>query len=153
MAVKSDIFCHNVRELIEVCHDGQVGFRTAAEAVGDPALRAEFLQYSEQRRQFASDLQSAMAASGETIDPPGPSLSGKLHRGWISLRQALSGNDEKAVLSECERGEDAAIDAYRKARGGPLPTPFRELVESEYADVQRVHDRVHSLREQWTAVD
>jgi len=153
MASSSEQICQTVKELIEVCRDGQEGFQTAAEAFGDPALRAEFLQYSEQRRQFATDLESAIAASGRKVDEPGTSLSGTLHRGWINLRQSLAGNDEKAVLSECERGEDTAIETYRKARQARLPNPFREIVESEYADVQRVHDRVRSLRDQWKVAD
>jgi len=153
MAGSSEQVCETVKDLIEVCRDGQEGFRTAAESVGDPALRAEFLQYSEQRRQFAADLEGAMAADGKKVDEPGPSLTGAIHRGWINLRQTLAGNDEKAVLSECERGEDVALETFKKARQQRLPPPLRELVETEYADVQRVHDRVRSLRDQWKAVD
>jgi uncharacterized protein (TIGR02284 family) len=151
MQSNSDQVGNTIKELIEVCRDGQEGFKTAAEAVNDPALQAEFRQYSEQRRQFASELEGAMAATGRKIEEPGTSLSGTLHRGWINLRQTLAGNDEKAVLSECERGEDSAVETYRKARQAGLPQPIREMVEMEYADVQRVHDRVRSLRNQWKA--
>jgi uncharacterized protein (TIGR02284 family) len=153
MAASTDPVCQTVKDLIEVCRDGQEGFETAAQSVQDPALRAEFLQYSEQRRQFAADLESAMSAAGKPVEEPGSSLGGVLHRGWINLRQSLTGNEARAVLSECERGEDAALDAFRKASEKALPPPFRELVETEYAGVQRVHDRVRSLRDQWKAAD
>jgi uncharacterized protein (TIGR02284 family) len=76
-----------------------------------------------------------------------------LHRGWINLKQTIVANDKAAILSECERGEDSAVEAYRKAQSAALPSPFKEIVETELADVQRVHDRVRSLRDQWKAVD
>ena len=37
------------------------------------------------------------------------------------MRATLSTYDDKAVLEECERGEDNALARYRKALQKPLP--------------------------------
>ncbi len=145
-------FKSTINDLIEICRDGEEGFKTAAENVKDPALRAEFMQYSDQRRNFASDLRGALESTGET-PADHSTVAGTLHRGWMHIKQALASNDNKAVLAECERGEDYAVEAYEKAASASLPRPFKEMVESEYADVRRTHDRVRSLRDQWKAVD
>ncbi len=135
-----------LNNLIETCRDAQHGFEEAAKGVGDPALRAELMQYSIQRREFATALQQAVRTTGDNPDDSG-SLAASLHRGWMHVKQAVSGSDDYAVLSECERGEDAAVDAYRDALGRSVPPGVDDLVETQYAAVKHVHDRIRSLRE------
>ena len=132
--------------LIETCKDGQYGFEVAAKGVGDPALRAELLQYSLQRREFASALQQALRTMGEKPLESG-SLSGTMHRGWIKVKEAISSADEGKILAECERGEDSAVDAYRDAMGQIIPPGIDDLVETQFAAIQHVHDRIKALRD------
>jgi len=135
-----------INKLIEICRDGQHGFASAAKQIEDPALRGELLEYSLQRQEFALDLRNALVQMGAEPDDRS-SLSGAIHRGWINLKQALSSNDSYAILSECERGEDYATEAYRDAMAMALPSPVSGLVENQYQAVQRVHDRVRALRD------
>jgi uncharacterized protein (TIGR02284 family) len=44
-----------------------------------------------------------------------------MHRGWVSIKSKLSTYDDKAVLEECERGEDNAKARYTKALQKNLP--------------------------------
>jgi uncharacterized protein (TIGR02284 family) len=53
---------------------------------------------------------------------------------------------ERAVLAECERGEDAAKAAYEAALQKSLPADVRTLVERQYQGVKANHDRVRNLR-------
>ena len=77
-------------------------------------------------------------------------MAGALHRGWVSVKSALSTRDDKAVLEECERGEDAAVARYRKAlKSGGLPTHVRALLERQLQGAQRNHDEVKSLRDSY----
>jgi uncharacterized protein (TIGR02284 family) len=135
-----------LNSLIEVCRDGQYGFEQAAKGVDDAALRAELIQYSMQRRDFAAALRQVLREQGEEPDDSG-SVSGALHRGWINVRQAIAKSDKTAVLSECERGEDAAVSAYRDAMARPVPGGIDDLVEMQYASIRRVHDRIRDLRQ------
>jgi uncharacterized protein (TIGR02284 family) len=73
------------------------------------------------------------------------SVAATLHRGWINIRSAVAGQDDGAVVSECERGEDAAVSAYRDALDEDLPANIRAVVERQYAEVKQAHDRIRSL--------
>jgi uncharacterized protein (TIGR02284 family) len=137
-----------VNKLIQVCRDGDQGFSAAANALpaDETLLKSELMQYSRQRREFASDMESELAQYGEEAVQHG-TVSGALHRGWLSLKQGVSGNDRYAVLAECERGEDAAVSAYREAAGSGLPSPIAELIEMQHQAIKRVHDRIRALRD------
>jgi uncharacterized protein (TIGR02284 family) len=135
-----------LHHLIETCRDGQNGFETASKAIKDTSLQAELTQYSMQRQRFASDLELALDAMGDP-SKEGGSISGALHRGWINLKAAVASNDRHAVLAECERGEDSAVKAYREATSVALSPGLETLIESQYEQVQRVHDRVKELRD------
>jgi uncharacterized protein (TIGR02284 family) len=78
-------------------------------------------------------------------------VAGALHRGWVSVKTALTSQDDKAVLEECERGEDSAVAQYRKALKQPLPPAIRVLVERQAQGAQRNHDEVRDLRNRYRA--
>ena len=104
-----------IDNLIETLKDGQEGFKQAAESVRNPALKTLFSDYSQQRSRFATALQSEARSHGETKPETSSSATGALHRGWINLKSAITGGDEHAILAECERGEDSAVEEYKKA--------------------------------------
>jgi len=135
-----------LNDLIETLKDGQKGFRQAAEAVRDPQLKSLFVEYSEQRSQFATALQSQLQSLGNEPES-GSSATGALHRGWINLKSAVTGGDDHAILAECERGEDSAVKEYRKALDDDLSPSLHELVSRQYTDIQAAHDRIRTLRD------
>ena len=69
-----------------------------------------------------------------------------MHRAWINLKAATSGDDH-AILAECERGEDSAVNEYKKAMTADLSSPLRETVSRQYDKVKLAHDRVRNLRD------
>jgi uncharacterized protein (TIGR02284 family) len=136
-----------LNNLIETLKDGQQGFKQAAEGVSDPKLKSLFLDYSQQRSRFATALQGEARRHGETDPETSSSASGALHRGWINLKSALTGGDEHAILAECERGEDSAVEEYKKALDDGLSPTAQELVSRQFADIKAAHDRIKSLRD------
>jgi uncharacterized protein (TIGR02284 family) len=74
-----------------------------------------------------------------------------MHRGWVAVKATLSTYDDKAVLEEAERGEDNAMARYRKALKQPLPAGVKLIVERQMQGVQRNHDQVKMLRDQFRA--
>jgi uncharacterized protein (TIGR02284 family) len=52
------------------------------------------------------------------------------------------GNDEAAIVSECERGEDSAVDQYQEALAEDLPMDVRQIINRQYAAIKSAHDRV-----------
>jgi len=135
--------------LLEICHDGEKAFTAAANALGadEPLLRSELMQYSYQRREFAADLQLELERAGELEPPDHGTISGTLHRGWLNLKQAVLSASRHSVLAECERGEDVAMEAYRKALASGLPGSINDLVTVQFQAISRVHDRIRMLRD------
>ncbi len=141
-----------LNKLIETCKDGQEGFRQAAEAITDDEdLKGFLFSCSLQRSKFAGELQSEVINLGE----PGPSetstVTSALHRGWINLKTALTGNDNHAILAECERGEDSAVAEYRKASNANLSDPLKEIVQRQFQEVLATHNSVRGLRDELAA--
>jgi uncharacterized protein (TIGR02284 family) len=136
-----------LNSLIETLKDGQEGFKQAAEGVSDPKLKSLFRDYSDQRSRFATALQSEARRHGETEPETSSSASGALHRGWINLKSAITGGDEHAILAECERGEDSAVEEYKKALADGLSPSAQEVVSRQFAEIKAAHDRIKGLRD------
>jgi len=136
-----------LNNLIETLKDGEEGFKQAAEAVSDPKLKSLFRDYSQQRSRFAAALQSEARRHGETEPETNSSATGALHRGWINLKSAITGGGEHAVLAECERGEDSAVEEYKKALEDSLAPSAQEIVSRQFTEIKAAHDRIRSLRD------
>jgi uncharacterized protein (TIGR02284 family) len=135
-----------LNNLIETCKDGEQGFKTAADGLTSPDLKAKFLQYSRERGQMSSELQAEVRRLGGDPEKSG-SMSGSLHRGWLDIKSAITGKDDHAVLVEAERGEDVAKNAYEDALKVTLPPSARTIVDQQEAKVRRAHDDVRSIRD------
>ena len=136
-----------IDSLIETLKDGQEGFKQAAQSVQNPALKTLFSDYSQQRSRFATALQGEALRLGETKPETSSSATGALHRGWINLKSAITGGDEHAILAECERGEDSAVEEYKKALDDGLSPSTQELISRQFTDIKAAHDRIRSLRD------
>lgn len=132
--------------LIETCKDGQEGFKEAAEGIERSDLKSLFYEFSQQRAQFAGELQTIVQSLGGDPENTG-SVAGSLHRGWINIKSAVTGRDEASILNECERGEDSAKNMYKEALEMQLPANVMETVQSQYSSILAAHDRIKALRD------
>jgi uncharacterized protein (TIGR02284 family) len=139
-----------LEKLIEVCRDGQNGFREAAEHVSDPELRSFFSEQSSERARFAEQLQGEVQRLGK----PDPERKGRvaaaLHRTWIDLKSALGGGD-RSILEAVEQGEDNAKKNYEEALKEDLPEPIKGMIRSQAQGVIAAHDRVKLVRDRKAA--
>lgn len=135
-----------LKDLVEVCKDGEYGFRECAEQVQRQDLKTTFLQRADDCRQGAQELNQLVRQLGGTAEEGGSAM-GAMHRGWVAIKSKLTTYDDKAVLEEAERGEDNAKARYMKALQKPLPANVKSVVERQYQGVQRNHDQVKMLRD------
>ena len=103
-----------LNKLIEVCMDGELGYRTAADHLRDSKLRIILTDYGIRRAQFAAELGAEVERLGGRPSHSG-SMTASLHRGWIALKAAVLGSDQKAIIAACETGEAAAAISYEAA--------------------------------------
>jgi uncharacterized protein (TIGR02284 family) len=137
-----------INGLIVTLKDGQEGFRQASEAVKDSQLKSLFSEYSLQRSKFAGEQQNEAISLGENNPENTSSTAGAIHRAWINLKSAITSQDDRAILAECERGEDSAVSEYKKAmEEKELSSPIRDTISRQYTDVKSAHDRIRELRD------
>lgn len=142
----NDDVISTLNNLIETCKDGQDGFKEAAEGVDRSDLKTVFYDLGQQRAKFAGELQSLVRELGGDPEKSG-SVSASLHRGWINIKSAVTGQDASAILDEAERGEDAAKKAYKNALAESLPANVKSVVQRQADEVMKAHDKVRDLRD------
>jgi len=67
------------------------------------------------------------------------------------VKSVLASHEDKAVLEECERGEDNAVARYRQALKTPMPARVKLVVERQMKGVQTNHDQIKTLRDELRA--
>jgi uncharacterized protein (TIGR02284 family) len=144
--VDNDKVISCLNDLIETCRDGQNGFKEAAENVKSPELKDFFNQVSLERSQFVGELQQQIHTLGGDPENTG-STAAVLHRVWMDIKGTLTGRDDESILSECERGEDSAVEAYQDTLDEELPANIQAIVQKQFQSVKQVHDRVKQMRD------
>lgn len=145
MAMDNDDVISVLNNLIETSEDGVKGFRDAARAIQNPRAKDVFNTRVEYIERAESDLKAAVRRLGGDPEDRG-SATGALHRGWLNLKAAITGNDDDAIIAECERGENAAVERYEDALGKELPPEIRLMVDKQYRGTLQNRDVVRELR-------
>ena len=138
-----------LRELIEVCKDGETGYAHAAGIVADPNLKSYFQTQSLERARFVKDLRESAKGLGEKPEIAG-STAGALHRLWFEAKAEL-GLGDQAVLNSVEQGEDRAKHAYEEALRESVTPGVRSLLQQQAQSVFTAHDYVRDLRDKQKA--
>lgn len=133
-----------LEELIELNLDSQRGFEKAADIFDDDALASTFRTMGGERGRMAAELRSI--GSRYDVEESDGSMAGDLHRAWMSLKDAVTGDDH-AILVTAEEGEDHAVETYEEALDRDLPSEVASIVRRQFADVKDGHDKVRDLRD------
>jgi uncharacterized protein (TIGR02284 family) len=132
-------------ELLAVTRDGENGFITCAEHVRSDSLRQLFVSRASRHAVAAAELRGLIGQLGGD-----PAMSGRIfsasRRGWMTLPASLTQNDDEALVDECERGEDHALEVYRNALDDHLPEFVRQVVLRQFEDLMSDHDQIRLLR-------
>ncbi|MGD9793844.1 MAG: PA2169 family four-helix-bundle protein [Acidimicrobiia bacterium] len=134
-------------QLTKTLENGRLGYERAAERMkeSDRADLAEkFRQFASERAAMTAELEQLAAAYGDDIDDRS-TIPGAVHRGWMVVKDILTGSDIGAVLNSAERGEDHALEEYREAMASDISPDFRPVLEKQMAVVQSAHDFVRSV--------
>ncbi len=133
-----------LNHLMEICKDGERGFRAAADHVNNAKLKTLFADLSAQRRSFAEELVPHLRRMGSAPEAGG-SNAATLHRGWMALVDMVPGRHDHHIVTEAERGERAALDAYDEALNGMLPPTVSDLIEAQREAMAAATDRIRAI--------
>ncbi|HEY0644566.1 MAG TPA: PA2169 family four-helix-bundle protein [Nocardioides sp.] len=136
------------KELVETLKDGERGYADAAEKLRDgehPEWATTLQRFSEQRAGFWREIVDLGHEYGDDVDESG-TVAAAVHRGWIALKDALTGDDADAVLKAVVTGEDHAVSEYDDAVEMDLSAGFRDVVVRQRAAVVAARDEVKALQ-------
>ena len=142
-----DKLVDNLQELLEKNYDAQKGFTKAMEDAKNPRLKGFLQQQAAQRSRFATELTHEIRTLNEEPKESG-SLTGDLHRTWIDIKSAVSGNDDEAVLEECIRGEKASWDEYdSKLKEENFPPNIASMLNKQASEIHDTLSKVKTLED------
>ena len=139
-----------IKELIKTLEDGRDGFAKAADRLASNSasdVSQRFREFSAQRGAMADELRRCAKLEG--YDPPQTgTVAGAVHRGWIAVKDVLTGDDASAIIAAAEQGEDHAKAKFRDALSDKELSPtVRSIVESQAMRVESAHDYVSTLKQ------
>jgi uncharacterized protein (TIGR02284 family) len=132
--------------LIATTLDSADGYRKAAEKAENERYRSLFLEFAGERERCVRQLQDEVRQLGGNPEDDG-SILAAAHRAFLSLRDAVTGSDDRSVIAEVERGEDYIKNKYETAlESGNLSGSAEQAVRQAYQSVREGHDRVSQLK-------
>lgn len=142
MSTLTDTTARALTDLLNLNRTSTKGYQEAAEEVKNPELKSQLSQYSQQRASFVSDLeryarQYGIDASGSnTVESLATDAAAAVHRGWINIKSAVTGQDDSAVLEAAETGEAAALKGYETALSATdLPADVQSVLQKQHGEV------------------
>ena len=123
--------------------DSVNGYRNAAGKDMVGLFKDFFLEHASERQRVVEKLRATVVELGGKPAGNQASFLGRTHRGWLGLKAVLLGHDEKAIISEVERGElflkkkfEAALDDEH------LSGAARLAVQEAYQSVRNGHREI-----------
>mgnify|MGYP001571289198 CR=1 FL=1 len=135
-----------MNDLTECCKDGAAGYEKASRDADSLSLKGVFTRLSEERGQFATELQAEVSRLGGVPELRG-TVAGAMHRGWNDVKSALGGRDDAAILVDCEHGEDTAKKNFDAAAAKHLPMTVHSIVSRQAEAVRIAHNEIRDLRD------
>jgi uncharacterized protein (TIGR02284 family) len=140
-----------LNDLVMINNDRIVGYERAIKELKDQDgdLKTLFNQMIVESQKIKSDLAHEIEVLHGDVEK-GTTEMGKIYRAWMSVKAVFTGESRHTVLSNCEAGEDAAQDAYKKAlETDRLPVFLRDLLNQQKAKLKESHDEIRDLRNQY----
>jgi uncharacterized protein (TIGR02284 family) len=101
------------------------------------SLKQTFTNIAQQRYNFGHEIKPEIAKLDGEVDQ-GSSVAAGLHRTWMDLKSAIATNEETAILAECIRGEQSAIEAYEEVlKNTTFSTETRMIIDRQLESIQR----------------
>lgn len=143
-----------LNDLIRINRDRIAGYEKAVENVeeGDAVLRTLFYQLSDESQKLKEELADEVRSyGGEPADDT--TMSGKIYRAWMEVKDTFSSDDAKSALEACEYGEDAAQKAYAEAleESKDFPDKVRRIIQDQKDMLRLSHDLIRNKRDDYEA--
>jgi uncharacterized protein (TIGR02284 family) len=143
-----------LNDLIRINRDRIAGYEKAVENLehDDAVLRTLFYQLSEESQKMKEELAGQVRLlGGEPAEDS--TMSGKIYRAWMDVKDVFAGDDAKSALEACEYGEDAAQKAYAEAieDSREFPDNVQAMIRDQKDILRLSHDLIRNKRDEYKA--
>ena len=105
---------NELKDVLTRVVDSADGYESAAEDAEQGRFAIMFREKAQERRAFATEISNHLNTLGEQVDEDG-SLLAAGHRVFKDIKDAVTGKDDKAIITEVDRGETHLLKTYDDA--------------------------------------
>ncbi|HRW05049.1 MAG TPA: PA2169 family four-helix-bundle protein [Caldilineaceae bacterium] len=132
--------------LIKLNNDSVGAYQMAADLLHDEEQVALCREFAAQHNRFSNELAQLQSKRGGFV-PEIETMAGLVQEAWMNMHTWVSG-DKEAILTECDRADELAIDYYREALNRSLPEEVKDLVQKQRKQLEAEHGRIHQVAAQ-----
>lgn len=137
----------SLQSLLQKNYDAEKSFKKTMEKAESPLLKDFLQKQAAQRSRFATEITDELRNLNEQPKESG-TLGGDIHRGWIDVRTAFSGNKDEAVLAECIRGEKSSASEYEdQLKKHNFPPRIADVLRRQSNEIHQTLDEVKTLKD------
>ncbi len=135
------------KHLMETLENGRLGYEKAAEKLSNeaPELLRMLQDAASQRAGMYQELDVIASRYGDDLDEKS-TVAGAVHRGWMAVKDAFTGDSAEAILNAAATGEDYAIEQYEEAISNAISPEFRPVLERQLQHVRSARAALDSFR-------
>jgi len=132
--------------LIATTLDSANGYRDAADNADSSRFTELFRSRAAERDQSVQTLRGEVTRLGGDPEEGGTLLAGA-HRAWLDLKATITGNDDAAVVSTVESGEDHIKAKYEAALADrDVSAAVIAVIQTAFGSVREGHDQMRDLK-------
>ncbi|MES2140893.1 MAG: PA2169 family four-helix-bundle protein [Bacteroidota bacterium] len=132
-----------LRELIIINNDRYEGYKTATKETDDASLKNLFSEFSRQSKKFSDELRKLIPPNEKAPKYDETKIFGDLYRSWMNMKNALTENNNEAILLSCEFSEDIIRKTYDDFIMDPdVPGAVSVLVKKQRTELDQCYDLV-----------
>jgi len=140
-----------LNSLIETTIDSVDGYRHSAGEATNEQFAEIFRRRAQEREEVVGLLRRRVVELGGEPEEEGGLLA-KAHRQFLSLRDAVTGRDDKAVIAEVDRGESFLNGKWETALADTeLSAETQRLLRECYQSVRSGHDQWEQMNKSLSA--
>ena len=147
----TDYDISTLNSLIATTIDSIDGYTESAKDIESTRFGTIFTQRAGERRQVASKLQAEVVRLGGNAEDDGTVLAAA-HRKFVDLKSVVTGQDDKAIVNEVERGEDHIKSKFEAAIADTDLSPaVKAVIQGCFTSVRQGHDQIRDLKKSMEA--
>ncbi len=135
--------------LIQINNDRLEGYDTAFKETEEQDLKTHFSQFMLTSQKCKQELVDEVTRLGG-VPTESTRVSGKLHRVWMDVKAAITGEDRKAILDSCEFGENVADETYQDVMKNELEhlmSKQQTMINAQHALLKADRDSIKSMHD------